>query len=72
MMIQFKFLDYVIERLCLRRNDIRFVMNYLCDLLWYDDVNLIISHMRVALKGVLIHFYWANDYEYTWSYSPMT
>ena len=46
---------YVIEmcrlcegvRLCLRCNDIRLVINYLCTLLWHDDDdNVLISHMK--------------------------
>ena len=40
-----------IMRLLLRCNDIRSVMKYLCALLWYDDVNMLISHVRVVLKG---------------------
>ena len=35
----------------LRCNDIRFVLKYLCALLWDNDVNVLISQMRVVLKG---------------------
>ena len=41
----------VIVRLGLRCNDIRLVIKYLFAFLWYDDVNVLISHVRVWLKG---------------------
>lgn len=41
-------------RLCLRRNVIRLAMNIKCALLWKDDDNLLISYIRVVLKG---HFH---------------
>ena len=37
--------------LWLECNDIRLVMNYLCALLWHGDDNVLISHIRVVLKG---------------------
>ena len=37
--------------LCLRCNDIRFVLNSLCPLLWHDDDNVLISHIKVVLEG---------------------
>ena len=37
-------------RICLRLNDIRLVMNCLCALLWHDDDNVLITHMRVVFK----------------------
>ena len=51
MMMKLKFLDYVIVILCLRCNDRRLIINSLCALLWHDDDDVLISHMRVALKG---------------------
>ena len=51
MMMKLKCLDYVIVILCLRWNDIRLVMNCLCALLWYDDDDVLISHIRIVLKG---------------------
>ena len=37
--------------ICLKWNDIRFVMKFLYALVWhYDDV-MLISHMMVAMKG---------------------
>ena len=48
---ELKCLYYVIVILFLRWNEIRFVMNYLCALLWCDDDVMLISHMRVVMKG---------------------
>ena len=50
-MMKLKCICYVDCELWLRCNDIRLGMKSLCALLWYDDVNVLISHMRVVLKG---------------------
>ena len=39
-------------RLCLRWYDIMLVMNCLCELLWHDDYNVLITHTMILLKGI--------------------
>ena len=72
MMMQLKCLDYMTVRLCLRCNDKTLVMKYLYALLWYNDVNVLISHMRVILKGcsheILIELMTLNIQGYLFSY----
>ena len=46
MIMKLKCLDYVILRLCLKCNNIRVVMNFLCALLWHDDDNVLLSEMK--------------------------
>ena len=48
---ELKCLDYVIVRLCLIWNGIRLVNKYICSLLWHGDDIMLISHIRVAMKG---------------------
>ena len=62
--VEFKCHDYVIVRLCLRYNGMGLVMKYICALLWYNDVNVLIARMRVVMKGVLIQFWFIYDYDY--------
>ena len=60
--IKFECQEYVIVRLFLG-NHISVVMICLCDLLWHDDHDEVISHLRVVIKWCSHKISIANDYD---------